>query len=91
MVEAAQRLECLGRRIAADADKHRDARGDDTEGALDERLALVIVEGRAFAGRAEREDAADTSGNVMVDQFLVAAEIDGAVVKRRHDRQPDAG
>jgi hypothetical protein len=80
----------IGIGLAADADKHRHAPGDDRERALDERLALIIIEGRAFAGGAQREDAADPGGDVMLDQLVVADEIDGALVKRRHDRQPDA-
>ena len=90
-VEPAQHLQRLGRRIAADPDKHRQAPGDNAEHAFDERLAFVVVEGRAFARRAEREDAADPGGDVMLDQLLVADEIDDAAMEWRHNRQPHAG
>ena len=90
MIKPVQHLQRLGRRIAADADKHRHAPGDDRERAFDERLVLVVIQGRALAGRAQREDAADPGGDVMLDELVVAGEIDGALVKRRHDRQPGA-
>src|SRR5437879_1178080 len=70
MIKPVQHLQRLGRRIAADADKHRHASGDDRERAFDERLALVVIQGRALAGRAERKDPAYPGGDVMLDERL---------------------
>ena len=63
---------------------------DANEMSLDELVNLGVVERWRFAGGAEREQPVDAQRQVMLDQPLVAPEVDGVVFKRRDDWQPKA-
>ncbi len=90
-LEPAQRLLDLVRGIAAHAHQHRHPAGDARHGAFDDLIAFRIVERGRFARRAEREQPVDTQRDVMLDQPLVAVEIDRAILERRYQWQPEAG
>ena len=81
-LEPPQGLDDLGRRIATHADEHRNAAGDG-ERALDQCLALGLVERRGFAGGAEWEQGVDALSHVVRHQALVACKVDRAILERR--------
>src|SRR5258708_1606705 len=85
-LESLQGGEDLPGRVAADADEDGHAPGDEGHRSLDDRLHLVLVQGRALARRAERKDAAHALTEVVLEQPLVAGEVDGAIHERRDDR-----
>jgi hypothetical protein len=61
------------------------------DGALDHGRDLVLVECGRFAGRAQREQPVDALVEIVRDEALVALEVDGTVLERRDERQPEAG
>ena len=60
------------------------------ERRLDDGFALLVVERRRLARGAEREQAVDPGGDVVLDQAAIAREVDGTVLERRDERQPEA-
>jgi hypothetical protein len=80
----------LGGGVAAHAHEHRHAARHRRHGTLDELVDLALVEGRRFARGAEREQPVDAQRQIVLDQPLVALEVDGAILERRHDGQPEA-
>ncbi len=90
-LESLQRLLDLARGIATHPDQDRNAAAHDGCSALDHRVDLRFVEGRGLSGSAEQEQTVGASLDVMLDQAVIALEIDGAILERRDQRHPEAG
>jgi hypothetical protein len=85
-----QGLGHLARVVAAETDEHRNLARRPRHGARDHFVELLVVECRRLAGRAEREQHVDAERQVVVDQPVVTREIDGAILERRDEGQPQA-
>ena len=88
-LEPAEGLHHLVRGVAAHPHEDGHAPRRDVEGPLDDRFHLVLVEGGALPGGPEREDAGHPRGQIVLEQPLVAREVDAAIEKRRDHGQPD--
>ena len=73
----------------ADADHDRDATVDVAADRFDERAAFTAAELRRFTHHAEHGDAGHAMRQVKLHQAPDAAEIDGAVVRERRDRNDE--
>ena len=87
--EPAEHLDHLARGVAAHPheDGHAPRRG--VESPLDDRFHLVLIEGGALAGGSEGEDTGHPRRHIVLEQPLVAREVDPAVEERRDHGQPD--
>jgi hypothetical protein len=57
----------------------------------DQPLALVVIEGEAFAGGGGKDDPVDGAVRIMPREAGERRLVERAVAKRRHQRQPEAG
>src|SRR5438552_9311225 len=90
-LEPLQRLQDFLRRVATDADEDRHTAGNDCDGAIDDRLGLVVVDRGTLARRPDREDPGDTLRQIVLQQLRVAREVHRPVDEWSDDGQPDTG
>ncbi|MNL16923.1 hypothetical protein D3C87_1379880 [compost metagenome] len=64
-------------------------RGDLLQHRIEHRQLLMLAHRGGFAGGATDNQAVDAFFQQVADQTLQADEIDGAVVERRDERNPD--
>ena len=80
----------FARGIRTGAGQHLAATAGDLDREPDDLLALIVRQGRAFAGRADGDDAGNARRDLALDQFLEGRGVNLTVAKWRNQGRESA-